>query len=273
MTRKLKILGLLAVALALSGLGASSAQAANFFHNHIGEQNPDQVILTGTNVTTDGTVHPQVFTPAPASKAIVCKEVTLKGTGDTEGRVKDEEKDENEKPLPWTHENATTKVKTITSTSITATPAYSGCEVAGVGEATVTNSGCHFRFTAETDAEGHAGGHLECGTTGSLVVKTKTCEVVFKSQTVGKGARYENTGETGKGRDVTVESTATGIAFTTNKNLVCLAAGIPNEGKEGTYSGKVTVRAFEDKNNAEDARKTGVYNEGKQLDAWWGPTI
>jgi hypothetical protein len=276
MASKIKISGLLVVALALSALGASSAQAANFFHNHIGEVNPDQVIITGENKTTDGTVHPHTFTPAPGSKAVTCNKAIFEGTEDAGVRVKDEELDEKEKPLPFTHENATTKVKTITGTSSTVTPTYSECEVPSIGEATVVNNGCHYRLTSETSAEEHGGVHVECGATGSIVITASKCVITIKSQTVGKGVHYENTGETkvaGKLRDIDINATATGISFTTNGNLVCLAAKIPNEGKEGTYSGKVTVRAFEDLNKTENKGKTGVYEEGKQLDLWWGPTI
>jgi hypothetical protein len=277
MTRKLNILGLLVVALALGALGASSAQAANFFHSHIGEKNPDQVIITGENKIGEAeTVSPHVFTFAPGSKAIVCKVAKHEGTEDAGVRVKDEELDETEKPLPFTHENATTKVKTITGTSLTLTATYSECEVPSIGAATVTNNGCHTRFTAETSVEEHGGVHLECGATGSIVIKASTCEITIKSQTVNKGAHYTNTGETrvaGKLRDIDLKTTLTGMSFTTNKNLVCLSAKIPNEGKEGTYEGELTVKAFEDLNKTENKGKTGVYEEGKQLDAWWGPTI
>jgi hypothetical protein len=276
MTRKLNTLGLLVVALSLSALGASGAQAANFFHNHIGERNPDQVIFTGENKTTDGTVHPHVFAPAPGSKAISCTEVTYKGTEDTEGRVKDEEKDENESPKPYTHESPTTGKKTITGTSLTLTPVYQGCTVPGVGAATITNNGCHTRLTAETDAEEHGGVHLECGATGSIVTKFSTCEITFKSQTFDKGVHYSSTGETNKAgnlRDIDIEATITGIDFTTNGNLVCLAQKIPTTGTQGITEGKATIRAFEDENKLEDTKKTGVYTEGKQLDLWWGPTI
>jgi hypothetical protein len=284
MASKIKISGLLVVALALSALGASSAQAANFFHNHIGEVNPDQVIITGTNVTTDGTVHPHSFFAAPGAKPVVCKKALFEGTHNTEGRLKDEGepepggKSENEKPLPFTHENATTKVKTITSTSTTVTPTYSECEVEGVGAVTVTNNGCHYRLTAETSAEEHGGVHVECGATGSITITAKTCVITIKSQTVGKGVHYENTGETkvaGKLRDIDINATASGIVSTTNKNLVCLAAGIPNEGKEGTYTGKATIRAFEDKEKYTTGATISeiALKEGKQLDLWWGPTI
>jgi hypothetical protein len=275
MTRKLKILGLLVVALALSALGASEAEAANFFHNHLGEVNPDQVIITGTNVTTDGTVHPYTLTFAPGSQAITCKNFLLEGTEDTESRVIDKEEPETEKPLPWTHENAS-GVRTITGTSLTLTPTLSDCTVSGLGAATVTNNECHTRLTSETSAEEHGGVHLECSATGSIVIKSSKCEITFKSQTFAKGIHYENTGETkvaGKLRDIDINATVTGISFTTNKNLVCLAAKIPNEGHEGTTIGKATIRAFEDKNSGENTKRTGVYEEGKQLDLWWGPTI
>jgi hypothetical protein len=282
MASKIKISGLLVVALALSALGASSAQAANFFHNHIGEVNPDQVIITGENkIGAIGTKSPQVFTPAVGAKAVTCEKAVFEGTEDTAGRVKDEEKAEDEEegkkghPLPFTHENAS-GVKTITGTSSTVTPTYSECTVPSIGAATVTNNGCHYRLTAETSAEEHGGVHVECGATGSIVIKASTCEITIKSQTVDKGVHYTNTGETkvaGNLRDIDIKSTATGIDFTTNGNLVCLSAKIPTNGNAGTYEGEVTVKAFEDLNKTENKGKTGVYEEGKQLDAWWGPTI
>lgn len=261
MAHKLKALCLAAFAVfAVSAVAATAAQAENFFHNHIGEVNPDQVIITGEGGE-------DVFRPGPEGPEVICSKTVVEGTEDTEGRTSDV----NEKA--FTHNNNGTK--TITSTSITLTPTYSGCKLGNLN-AVVDTDGCHYRFTAETVGE-HGRVHVECEAGKEILVTVPELGVTLTIPTqtpTGGGVHYTNVGGTSDG-DIKAKATVTGISYTCKPALLCALGGVASSGTDGTYTtGKeVTVKAFEDLNTPENTNKTGVYEEGKQLGAWWGPTI
>jgi hypothetical protein len=268
MNRKLKALGLALVAVfAMSAVAASGAQATNFFHSHVNvsSASADRVIITAENkIGASGTVSPHEFTPAPGSEAVKCSSAVFEGT-----EIAGASHVVTDKSEPFTH-TTISSIKTITGTSQTVTPTYSNCTFAG-GAASVTTTGCHYRFTSETNGAGQGGVHVECDGSNKIIVSAVGCEIKIGTQTPTKGGVVytSETSSTTSTRDVKVKSEQGGISYVTNGALSCFLAGIGSGGSEGEYKGEATAKAFEDS----VASSTGTYTKGNQLGAWWGPTI
>ncbi|HVY79186.1 MAG TPA: hypothetical protein VG898_11825 [Solirubrobacterales bacterium] len=260
MATKLRTLSLAVLAvLAASAIGTGAAHAETFFHSHVGEVNPDKVIITGEG--GEGR-----FRFKPGSAPLTCEKLVLEGTEDTEGRTSD--KGESQ---AFTH-TGEAGVKTITATSLTLTPTFTNCEFSGF-EFTVDTEGCHYRLTAETTGE-HGRLHIDCETGKAIRVTVPELGVTMSigPQTPsGGGVHYTNNGETSNG-DIKAQATVSGISFACAPAILCGIIGIPVSGSEGTYESgsEMTIKAFEDLNTPEDAGKTGVYEEDKQLGLWHG---
>lgn len=242
MTRRLTALGLAMGA--LLALGAVGAQAeVEYFHSHVGEKNPDNLILTGEQTGN------HVFTPVPGGVAFTCKKAKFSST--EEGT---------------THSGGALGT-TVTSESITLTPSYLECEAFGVA-ATVTTTGCHHKWTLHLNFVLFAL-HFGCEAGKAIEFSAAGCTIKVGTQSPGGGLSYENnkSGSTNEW-DLKAKAAVTGISFSTSGSFACALAGIPKEGTEGTYSGEMTVKGFEDLEKA----GTGSYVEGKQLGIWKGPT-
>jgi hypothetical protein len=265
MNRKLKALGLALVAVfAMSAVAASGAQATNFFHNHIASVNPDNVIITGENkIGASGVVSTEEFTPAPGSEALKCSSAVVEGT-ETAGASHQVE----DKSAPYTHQVSVSLPKTITGTNLTVTQTLSNCTFAG-GVASVSTTGCHYRFTSETSGSGHGGTHIECEAGKSVTISAVGCEIKIGTQTPASGGvSYTNETSVTSSRDIKLKTTIGGVSYTTNGAFSCFLAGIGSGGSAGTTSGELTMKAFEDTT----ASSTGTYDKGVQVGYWWGPT-
>lgn len=267
MMRKIKALGVAFIAVfAMSAVAASAAHAAmegeEFFHSHVNlaAVHPDSFILTGEQLGN------HVFTPKPGGAAVTCKKAKFEGT--EEVTQTQSEHEINHTDGVFTHQPPLGN-KTLTNTSSTVTPTYSECEAFG-GAATVTTTECHYRLVATTNESSLGASEIKCSGTKKITVEAAGCKLEIGSQTPTGGVNYENnkTGSTNEW-DIKAKSAVTGISFNTNGAFACTLAGIPKEGKEGTYSGEVTIKGFED----EEPSITGTYHEGSQLGIWKGPTI
>lgn len=249
MSRKLKTIGVALVAVfAMSAIAASAAQAAEEFRSESPANGKDANILTGEVVTGGPTTvsEPHVFLPKPGGVKVTCKMAAVKGTN-----------------------TGTTAGGTLNSPTATVTPEYSECEIPGLAPATVTTTGCHYKFYAETTRETEAGvkqgkSEIICETGKVIEVSGGGCIIKIGTQSPGGGVNYVNTGS-GSTADIDAEAHVTNIAFETNGAFGCSLVGIPKTGTEGTYLGNVTAKGFTDNNSAANEGKTGIYEEGAQL--------
>lgn len=252
MKRKLKNLGAALFAVfALGALAASAAQGAEEFHSIETFFGKDAIIVTGEVATNEGATvsQPHIFEPKPGGIKISCKMAAVKGTN-----------------------TGVTSGGTLNSPTATVTPDYSECEVPGIGKATVTTTGCHYKFYAETTRKTEAGvnqgkAEIICEGVGTIEISVAGCIIRIGSQAPGGGVNYVNTGLE-VFRDIDAEAHVTGILFTTNGAFACTLAGIPNSGKEGTYRGNLTVKGFEDNNFGSNEGVTGIYEEASQRGIW-----
>jgi len=223
MNRNLKVLGLALVAVfAMTAVLASAAQAQ--VKATVGASS---AILTGEVIEHPTIGKSQTFTLSGGQK-LSCEEVKATGT------------------------------VTNGATSITASPEYSKC-TAKIGSefhlVTVTMNGCDYNF--------HGGVEVAGGTTFEKVEVDLVCPVgkeveihVYKNATSevseGELCTYKVAGFTnnngnethnvaGSPNDITITTTAKGIATTRTGSLLCGAASTTAE-----YTGSTTVRAFED---------------------------
>lgn len=145
-----------------------------------------------------------------------------------------------------------TTVATKTTSSITVTPVYGGCEFLEEPAEVKVNS-CDYTFTADTTGE-HAPVTVTCGAKPiEVVVPTLgNCTLTVGSQTTTNGVRYTN-GGSGTTRDVTVDVTAK-VAVTRDNpgnNFLC---GLLSASGTGEYKGSTTLTGFADNGGTEGAR-------------------
>jgi hypothetical protein len=222
MASKAKLLGLVLVALVVLGDAVAPSAMAKRVDDF--ESEAKNVIFTGTQLEASQ------FKMAGGS-TVTCKKTNFNGTQKSETKS-------------WT--------------SLTLEPTYEECTV-GELSATVDNGSCHYIFTGETDAEGHAKVTLECPKGGLMKITTSGCTIEIAEQEPGQGASYEKTG-TGETRDVDVKVTATPLKYASLGLLCGLIAG---NGVDMTLQGNYTLRAYEDKEDT----------EGSQIGFWYTPTV
>jgi hypothetical protein len=221
MSRRLRVVGLMAAVLALTALFASSAQAGVFSVSKA-PWKVKGVQATGTITGTELSKH-EFSTKAGVVK---CNTATFEGEG----------------------------AETETG-EVTLTPAYSGCTISGLG-ATVTVSGCKYLFTAKntTNAEIKDTVTIEthvCPTGGSIVVKVvgSTCEVTVGQQTLpetaieGHNNTFKPTAEKPEYMDITATIDAEKLKYTIANGSKCPNAPASGTYEDGTYKGVATISA------------------------------
>jgi len=192
MTRTLKLIGLLALAMVALTAAASSAQAVEFH----AEEAP--VTITGEQEEA------HKFTSRAGT--ISCNKATFHG-----------------------------ETEAVTTSTLTISPAYSGCTFLGVVGVPVNMGGCDYVFHASgiVDVAG-----AECNTK-PITFSAAGCTVTIKSQTGLSKVVYTNLGE-GTERDVTVTPEVTGITYTQTGILCPNGQGTFSDGTYGP--GATTVK-------------------------------
>jgi hypothetical protein len=141
-------------------------------------------------------------------------------------------------------------------TQITVKPIYNNeektCETP-FGKARFNVTGCHYLYTGETDENGHAEMHLVCPESAGIMLEAPLgCTITFPEQTVD-GVHYSNRindPENTADDDIRIETTISGFEFTATE--ICAFGGIPTEGSNGTMTGDITVRGYEDDGSQND---------------------
>ncbi len=211
--RNLKAFGLALVAVFAMGAIAATAASANQFHS------------TATNTTITRTANAnQNFQYEAKGQTVVCTTVGGSGTATAQ-----------------------------TTTEITFTPTYSGCNVPGIAfsSAQVSMANCDYLFTIEASAN-QGPVHVKCPETKNakgegigqdqitITVKVfgvSVCTLHIGEQTPGGVADYSNPDAS----QVTVTPTQTGISGTRQGNAEC---GEPTS-TTGNYNGAVQVKGEE----------------------------
>lgn len=135
-----------------------------------------------------------------------------------------------------------------TTSSITITPTYSNCKVAGLFTAHVNFTSCDYTFNASGTVD------LGCTTEGDTVDITATffgssvCTIKISEGTFAEAATYDNVTEGGK-KHVTVTANAKGITYAETGGECGIGSGT-----NGTYTGNATVK--------------GQNGAGEQVDVW-----
>jgi hypothetical protein len=234
MIRTLKVLGLALAVCSLGAVYASGASAAT----DVFTCGQSTCFLTGE----------QVENPVGAGDNIL----GVKGAGVT------------------THCNkATFKSGTVTSGSsdVIVTPAYEECQTSGSSSPVDVGAGCQLTLSGVTDAFTNTNGVAEGedGTAavvncGSNVIKItgSGCTISFGNQANKLGVKYTNEFPTGKPDDVLAKVTVDNITYTASGSL-CDFLGFSTPGGNNAFlTETVTVKAFEDKNNAEGATQINL---------------
>jgi hypothetical protein len=249
MTRFLKALGLaLVAAFALSAMIASAAQAQAL--KVTAASYP--AVLTGTVIKHKETeTEPFVHTFTTSGGAVLsCKKITF------------------------------TSTITAATERLTVIPKYEECSAkigASALPATVTMEDCDYEFhggVTETDTDKFEKGEVDLvcpkGVAGPVIHIFETaakhekneslCTLTVAPFTNKSGVTYTNT-TTPTPDDVDVSATTEGIALTRTGSLLCGSAN-----QTATYTGSVTLKAFEDKGKAtpENGTLTEVV-EGNQI--------
>jgi hypothetical protein len=230
MTRMRKVLALFFAIAAVGAVSASAAQATGWYHAEtLNGETPPKLFVHGEQVienvfhTTAGTVK--------------CKTATFQS-----------------------------EVTELTVRTLTVKPTYGTCTAFGqTAQVTFTGANpatefCHYDFTTPTEGtEGklHAEVHIQCngGWTIKVDVPTANCSLTIGAQTPTKPTvDLTNNTATGSTRDVLVTSTVEGISYTVDgPGTACGTAGAHND---GTYTGTVTVKGWE---NAAHTVQAGVW--------------
>jgi hypothetical protein len=205
MNYKLKVLGLALVAAFAMSTVVASAASATAWQFH---SNTDNSILTGEQHNVDVVSYD--------SGAYRCSSVTYTGTA-----------------------------AGTTNSTITVTPAYSGCKLAFIINITVNPTGCAYTFHAETiDANGNYEGSvdIEC-TDGSVIdVIAPGCEITVPAQTGLKKVTFTNLGS-GHTQEVTVDvNISNTITYIEHQKTgsTCENSGTPHT-TNGSYTGNALV--------------------------------
>jgi hypothetical protein len=236
MNRKLKALGLaLFAAFAMSAVAAASASATT--HDFSSSSKSGTTHLTAE---AEGT---QEFrsTTGDESKRVSCNKVNVEGT-----------------------------ITGTTVDTVTVRPIYTECKAITGGtevSATVNTTGCHYLFTGETtDDAATPGEHA----TVHVVNKEKCTHIdikvtVFQVKCISipteqtlHGVTYTNT-KTGEFEEITLKATVHGIKSTTTDSSTCpTKSGGTEEHTDGSYTGNVTVKGYEDKEHKKQVNITAT---------------
>jgi len=225
MNRKLRALGLTFFAALV--FGAFAAQAAQATYSFTAEKQP--VFLTGEQTTQN------VFTTTEGT--VKCNTAVFEGTS--------EELEAEEQKIQ---------------------PHYSNCTAFGLS-AHVNATGCYYTFTTPTVDLGNgertgAPPHLVCPEEGKITITPtlfgfSVCTSEIEEQTPTEGhVIYKNTGGTGKEMDIEVESTVEGIHYKATGGACGEGGGATNT--DGTYTGSVTLRGYEDGEPHDAAHQVGI---------------
>jgi hypothetical protein len=175
MSRKIKVLGLLAVMFALTAVSASSAMAVEkYFHS---DSPSGKTTLMGTQATN------HVFTTNAGT--ITCNTVTLDGMQETNTTME------------WTIEATT-----------------SACTVFGFVGVTIDTNGCHYLYTTENTTGGSLAAvtvHITCPSGKKIEVTVPGCTTSIGPQTIG-GFTIQNTTSGGK-KAVSIITNVSGIEY------------------------------------------------------------
>jgi hypothetical protein len=238
MNHKLKALGILVAALALSAMVVSVASADTAL-----KSTQKNVIVTGEQIE-----HPGGNVFKTGNGEFSCTSVTGAGTGTSPDSVS-----------PFTFYEGTSH------------PVLSGCTAKGLGSVTATTKGCDFTVTDRTNVSGHNIVHFICNTGKMFEFHIPSIDCVLKMgpQTPEGGIVYTNTEE--ENPDV-VHGTGTfsGITYTKAKTstggapgVLCNAVG---NGVDGQLIGKARIRAYQDNGSSGDlTEETYQFTEGVQL--------
>jgi hypothetical protein len=204
MTRKLKTLGLAFVAvLAMSAIAASASQASSFMTE--GEKYPVTISASqeGEHVFT-------VLTEAGKNSEVKCKKATFSGSASAK------------------------------SSEVTVHPTYEEC-TAFTLPATVTTTNCDYVIHSGAGSVDNFAGTVDVKcSSGSIKVKTATCEVSVGGQTgLGNLGLVNNTA----GGTVNINPAVTGIAYTNVTDGI--GCPLPDKAShtDGTYNGKTLASA------------------------------
>ena len=243
MTARLRPLGLgLAVACAIGAMGASSASAVTHTFHTDGP-------LAHLTAEADGESQQVIYASAEdeaEGNSIRCSEISATGT------------------VEGTHVGE----GTYAADRIAVEPHYSGCGAYnGAGEklinVTVDSTGCRYKFTGPTNANGDAPLHIEevtseCESGITFTIVGVPCLHLKPTQTLS-GVHYSNVTTESGVEELTINITADNVeSTTTNRPLI----GCPTESGEtatdidGTYSGKISLRAFKDVGHTEQTDLT-----------------
>jgi hypothetical protein len=148
----------------------------------------------------------------------------------------------------------------ITKTEIQITPTYQGCELQGIGAATVKMNGCRYilRGTAELTAQTQIAG---CTAGKKIEILTGACTITIGEQ--GELAHVtltENQEQAQEKHHLQAHETLSGIS-TTRDGFLCPQGA-------ASYSGTTTIKAYKDKENKEVTRtghKTIEYVCGEEV--------
>jgi hypothetical protein len=247
MNRKLKLFGLMiAVLFAVSAVSAQAAFAAEEFHAH-----EEKVILTGEDHPNAGLEKQttRVWVAGKEKGTVTCTTLevwgTVQGTSSGNGL--------------------------FTSPEATVHPKYSNC-TSSFGSASVNTEECHYKFTASTDANGHAEVHIVCPAGQSIKISVAgLCTISVNNNQSVPGIHYTNvnTGGETSTEELTVHATTGKTIDYTSSGFGCSLAGIPSSGSEAEYEGTATVAAFEDisgtttapNNSYEDGEQVGIFKQ------------
>jgi hypothetical protein len=202
---RLRVLGLALVAVfAMSAVVVAAASA---------EGTGDEFEFAGTATTWTGNgTSNQVFVGSAGT--VECKTFTIKGNVPT-GRH---------------------------ATTATGVPAYSSCELTKPIKtgATVTNSGCEYRFNEPIDLQSeeidilHEGTMNITGTGCTITITVSTlCTITFAPQGPVSKLEYENSGG-----NLKIKAKITGLAYSQTAGSLCTHGSFTN----GTYTGNSEVK-------------------------------
>jgi hypothetical protein len=140
-------------------------------------------------------------------------------------------------------------------------PVYTGCSTP-LGGMAIRSNGCTYKFTSETNVSEHAVAHLVCPTGKELEIETGGCVIFLAGGQTLSGVHYSNvqTGTAEKEMHLTVSITwEMNTHGHSSNSFACQLGGVPATFTEGSYKGKLTVKAVEDNAGVEGAATGATY--------------
>jgi hypothetical protein len=139
--------------------------------------------------------------------------------------------------------------------SVTITPIYSECYVAGILPAVIDMNGCDYRFTLDASPSTNGTMHIECPVIGGVTQEIRItvrrelsikllCTIDVPEQTIG-GIIYTNVGA-GATREITVDINTNGITYRETEGTDVNHCNTSTLQHNGTYVGKDVITGEED---------------------------